>query len=109
MKTPHERLKEALENPKSWVVKDFNAELHKEEVVAKAASTSLQALDMIMQSIKNNTILPDYQSFIEMINDPKNASIKEILDKTKLEILKNEIERLELRKEIIKQRNSLDI
>jgi hypothetical protein len=42
-----------------------------------------------------------------LINDPKNAGIKEILESTKSEILNNEVGRLELRKEIMKQRDSL--
>jgi len=65
---------------------------------------------MIMQAMKDSKgplFCPDYQGFIRLINDPKNASIKEILESTKSEILKNEVSRLELRKEIMKQRDSL--
>jgi hypothetical protein len=65
---------------------------------------------MIMQAMKDSNgplFCPDYQSFIRLINDPKNAGIKEILESTKSEILNNEVGRLELRKEIMKQRDSL--
>jgi hypothetical protein len=85
-------------------------DLHKEEVTAKAASNSLEVLDKIMQVIRNTKrglICPDYRSFLELINDPKNADIKEILDKTKEEIHKAGLDRQELRKEILKQRNEL--
>ena len=85
-------------------------DLHKEEIVAKAASSSLQVLDMIMQAMKDSKgplFCPDYQSFLRLINDQKNAGIKEILESTKSEILNNEVGRLELRKEIMKQRDSL--
>ena len=85
-------------------------DLHKEEIVAKSASSSLQVLDMIMQAMKDSKgplFCPDYQSFLRLINDPKNAAIKDILESTKSEILKNEVGRLELRKEIMKQRDSL--
>lgn len=95
---PNERPKKATDD------------LHKEEIVAKAASSSLQVLDMIMQAMKDSNgplFCPDYQSFIRLINDPKNAGIKEILESTKSEILNNEVGRLELRKEIMKQRDSL--
>ena len=95
---PNERPKKATDD------------LHKEEIVAKAASSSLQVLDMIMQVMKDSRgplFCPDYQSFLRLINDPKNAGIKEILESTKSEILNNEVGRLELRKEIMKQRDSL--
>lgn len=83
---------------------------YKDELVAKAASNSLEALDLIMQTIKsdrNAMVCPDYQSFLRMLHDPKYAHIKEILDKTKADIVKNDLDRKELKKEILKQRNDL--
>lgn len=83
---------------------------YKDEIVAKAASDSLKVLDMIMEIIKKDRKAiecPDYQSFLRMIHDPKYAHIKEILDKTKAEIVKNDLDRKELKKEILKQKNDL--
>lgn len=89
-------------------------DLHKEEVVAKAATASLKVLDMIMQAMrdrdtKNPLFCPDYQSFLKLVNDPKHADIKEILERTKAEIIKSEVNRLELRQEIMKQRNHFNL
>jgi len=83
---------------------------YKDEIVAKAASDSLKVLDMIMEIIKKDRKAiecPDYQSFLRMIHDPKYADIKKILDKTKSEIIKNELDRQDLSKEILKQRNDI--
>ena len=87
-------------------------DLHKEEDVAKAATSSLKVLDMIMQAMrdtKSPLFCPDYQSFLRLVNDPKHADIKEILERTKAEIIKSEVDRLELRQEIMKQRNHLNL
>lgn len=83
---------------------------YKEELVAKAASNSLEALDLIMQTVKsdiNAMARPDYQSFLRMLHDPKYAHIKEILDKTKADIVKNDLDRKKLKEEILKQRDDL--
>ena len=85
-------------------------DFYKEEIVAKAATDSLKALDMIMQVVKdskNGLVCPNYQSFLKIINDPKNAHIKEILDRTKSAVLSNNVEREELRSEVGKQREDL--
>lgn len=87
-------------------------DLHKEEVVAKAATSSLKVLNMVMQAMrdtKSSLFCPDYQSFLRLVNDPKHADIKEILERTKAEIIKSKVNRLELRQEIIKQRDHLNL
>lgn len=82
---------------------------YKDEVIAKAATESLQALDMIMQLVKQNKLdVCSYEDFIKMINSPEYAQVKSVLDKTKAELESNDVIRSELRKEVHKQRGSLN-
>lgn len=83
-------------------------DFYKDESIAKVASNSLQALKMIMQVIQEGNkdfVCPDYQGFLRLINDPKFAEIKKILDSTKEEVIRSGMNRLELREEIQKRSN----
>jgi len=82
---------------------------YKDEVIAKAATESLRALDMIMQLVKQNKLdVCSYEDFIKMINSPEYAQVRAVLDKTKAELESNDVRRSELRVEVNKQREGLE-
>lgn len=82
---------------------------YKDEVIAKAASESLRALDMIMDLVKRKKLdVCSYRDFVDMLNSPECSHIKDLLDKTKAELQDNDVRRSELRIEVNKQREGLE-
>jgi uncharacterized membrane-anchored protein YhcB (DUF1043 family) len=81
---------------------EFNNDDYREEVVAKVASSSIEAFRM-MSHIYNTGSIKSFEDFNKVVDDPNNSAIRELLDKAKEEVNKHIITKGEFLREIAKQ------
>jgi hypothetical protein len=81
---------------------EFNNDDHREEVVAKVVSSSIEALRMLSHTLNSGSI-KSFEDFKRLIEDPKNTAIRELLDRSKEEVNKHIITKGEFLRETAKQ------